>query len=113
MSDESNSVPRVNRRLTARHACHIQVSYCTSDEWRPATAMDISHKGCRLRLGEELPRGKSVQLRFTHAGADGQPVAAGVAGTVIWTRLEGLSYQAGVHFPTESPDLEAILATLR
>ena len=32
-----------------------------------------------------------------------------VDGQVIWCRKEGLSYQAGIHFATPPPALEAIL----
>ena len=76
--------------------------------------MDLSRRGCRLRLGEELRRGTRASVRFSHAAAqgDGAPLSAEVTGDVIWSRLEGLSYQAGIHFPDDSQSLLELLGTL-
>jgi hypothetical protein len=35
-----------------------------------------------------------------------------VAGVVVWTRLEGLSYQAGIHFPADDAALAELIAAL-
>lgn len=101
---------RTNRRLTARHACHLTVRYRLGRDWHPATAMDLSMRGCRLRLGEDLQRGAPVTVAFeSPPSAGGQTLEVEVSGSVIWCRREGLSHQAGIHF-TESPDsLEEIL----
>lgn len=105
MSDEPVA-PRPNRRLTSRRACRLTVRYRTGADWRGATAMDLSDRGCRLRVGEDLPRGGAVTVAF--GGEDTPPVE--VAGQVIWCRREGLSYQAGIHFAAAPPDaLEAVL----
>ena len=46
---------RSNRRITARKACLLTVRYQANGDWRPATAMDLSPYGCRLRVGEDVP----------------------------------------------------------
>jgi hypothetical protein len=108
MSETSST--RTNRRLTARHACHLTVRYRLDGDWHPATAMDLSMRGSRLRLGEDLPRETLVTVAFeSPRGADGRTLEVEVAGSVIWSRREGLSFQAGIHFQ-DSPDaLEQIL----
>jgi hypothetical protein len=104
---------QTNRRLTARLACQLTVSYRADKHLHPATAMDVSGHGCRLRLGEDLARGKSVTVRFQHGGnGRTDPLSADVPGTVIWSRLEGLSHQAGVQFSADPEELEAILLAL-
>jgi PilZ domain len=107
MSDEPVP-PRTNRRLTSRTACRLTVRYRAGTEWRGATAMDLSTRGCRLRVGEDLPRGGAVTVAFEGEGAP--PVE--VQGQVIWCRREGLSYQAGIHFATAPDALEAILIAI-
>jgi hypothetical protein len=104
MSDEPIP-PRTNRRLSSRRACRLTVRYRAGAEWRGATAMDLSGRGCRLRVGEDLTRGGPVSVAFEGEGTP--PVE--VDGQVIWCRKEGLSYQAGIHFETPPPALEAIL----
>ena len=101
---------QTNRRLTARLACRLIVSYRCAKDWHPATGMDLSENGCRLRLGEDLAHGRSLTVRFRHGGK--HPLSADVPGTVIWCRLEGLSHQAGVHFSAEPAELRAILLAL-
>jgi hypothetical protein len=103
---------RANRRLNARIACRLAVSYSTGAEWHPATGMDLSSNGCRLRLGEDIPRGSTLRVRFEHAPAEGTSLKAELEGTVIWSRLEGLSYQVGIHFPAEDAGVNEILSTL-
>jgi hypothetical protein len=112
MTSSLGASNRANRRLSARFACRLTVSYTTGAEWHPATGMDLSSTGCRLRLGEDLGRGHSLRVRFEHAGADGVPLLAELEGTVIWTRLEGLSYQAGAQFTSDHAHLHRILETL-
>jgi PilZ domain len=107
MSDDP--VPnRTNRRLTSRRACRLTVRYRTGKDWRGATAMDLSTRGCRLRVGDDLARGGAVTVAFE---GEGSPPFE-VIGQVIWCRREGLSYQAGIHF-VETPDaLEAVLIAI-
>lgn len=106
----SAGAPRTNRRLTARKACLLTVRYKTAKEWHPATCMDLSRDGCRLRLGEDLPRGSSVILLFEAPLADGaRSPSVEVTGTVTWARLEGLSFQTGVHFAAESNSIGDIV----
>ena len=104
---------RGNRRLTARKACRLTVRYRMKDDWHPATAMDLSHGGCRLRVGEDLPRGQSVDVMFETPISDQQTaIEVQISGTVIWSRREGLSYQAGVLFGETPPALEEVLGSL-
>jgi hypothetical protein len=72
-------------------------------DWHPATAINLSTSGCRLRLGESLPHGAALTVIFERPLADGATgVAAEAQGTVTWSRLEGLSYTAGIRF-TDAP----------
>jgi predicted deacylase len=88
-----------NRRLSARRACLLTVRYKASRSWHPATAVNISQQGCRLRLGEDLERGTTVGVLFEAPLRDGATTLnAEVEGVVSWSRLEGLSYQAGIQF---------------
>jgi hypothetical protein len=103
------SAPRTNRRLTARHACHLTVRYRLGPDWHPATAMDLSMRGCRLRLGEDLPREAAVVVVFESAPVDGRTLEVEVAGAVMWSRREGLSFQSGIHFQDTPDQLEQIL----
>lgn len=106
------STRRTNRRLTARRACQLQVAYRTGKQWHPATAMDISKNGCRLRLGEELQRDVPVTVLVSHANAEGKTLSTEIEGAVIWWRQEGLSSQAGIHFKSESSVLVDIMTAL-
>jgi hypothetical protein len=104
---------RSNRRITARKACLLTVRYRANGEWRPATAMDLSPYGCRLRVGEDITRGVSIAVVFEIPIRDGaRGAVVEVPGTAIWARLEGLSYQVGVHFEGSPDGLLDILALL-
>lgn len=74
--------------------------------------MDVSGKGCRLRVGESLAHGAAVEVRFTRPTNGNAGGTATVAGVVVWTRLEGLSYQAGIHFPADDAALAELIAAL-
>lgn len=110
--DDQPTTPRSNRRLTARRACKLTVRYRSKEGWHPATAMDLSQKGCRLRLGEDLARGTALTVAFETPEGDkgGAPLEVEVEGAVIWSRREGLSHQAGIHFEEAPPTLSAILS---
>jgi hypothetical protein len=110
MSDMSAASSRANRRLSARVACRLAMSYKLGADWHPATGMDLSNTGCRLRLGEDLPRG-GVQVRIEQVMGD-ERRRAELEGQVIWTRLEGLSYQAGIQFTNDDATLHLILDSL-
>jgi len=104
---------RSNRRLTARKACLLTVRYRFKGDCHPTTAMDLSPHGCRLRVGEDLPRGEAVTVAFEAPLKDGaRSAAVEVAGLVMWSRLEGLSYQAGLHFEAAPHDLLEVLGAL-
>lgn len=105
---------RVNRRLAARLACRLTVRYKGGSDWRPATAMDLSPKGCRLRVGEDLPHGTRLELAFDALIRDGTTrPSVEVPGTITWSRLEGLSHQIGVTFDTPEEGFRNLLAALR
>jgi hypothetical protein len=104
---------RANRRITARRACLLTVRYRANGDWRPATAMDLSPYGCRLRVGEDIDRGSTVAVVFEAPIQDGaKAVVVEVPGTAIWARLEGLSFQVGVHFEDSPMGLLEILSVL-
>jgi len=104
---------RSNRRITARKACLLTVRYRANGDWRPATAMDLSPYGCRLRVGEDVDRGSAVSVVFEAPIENGARTAAvEVSGTAIWARLEGLSFQIGVHFEDSPMGLLEILTVL-
>ena len=110
---ETTVQSRSNRRITARKACLLTVRYRWGGEWRPATAMDLSPYGCRLRVGEDVERGSDVAVMFEVPAAEGERTApVEVPGTAIWARLEGLSYQVGVHFEDSPMGLLEILSVL-
>jgi hypothetical protein len=110
---ETAVVSRSNRRITARKACLLTVRYRGDGDWRPATAMDLSPYGCRLRVGEDIPRGAAVSVIFEAPIQDGaRTPSVEVPGTAMWARLEGLSYQVGVHFEDSPMGLLEILSVL-
>ncbi len=110
----SGSIKRPNRRITARIACRLTIAYATSPgEWRPATAMDLSRLGCRLRTGEDLERDKKVDVRVEFRVADEPALSVDAVGTVMWSRLEGLSYQTGIQFDGEPEGLSDLLGAAR
>ena len=110
---ETAVVSRSNRRITARKACLLTVRYRAEGDWRPATAMDLSPYGCRLRVGEDIPRGAQVAVVFEAPIQDGaRTPSVEVPGTAMWARLEGLSYQVGVHFEDSPMGLLEILSVL-
>lgn len=110
----TGSIKRPNRRITSRIACRLSISYAaTPGEWRPATAMDLSRLGCRLRTGEDLPREKKVEVRVEFKMADEPVLTVDGVGTVMWTRLEGLSYQTGIQFDGEPEGLADLLGAAR
>ena len=110
---ESTAARRSNRRLTARRACHLIVKYRSAKEWHPASVLDLSLRGCRLRVGEDIARGSAVNVAFESPLRDGATtLEVEVPGNVIWSRREGLSYQAGIHFGEVPAGLDEILDVL-
>ena len=107
---DSPAASASNRRLTARTACRLTVRYRAKNDWHPSTAMDLSRGGCRIRLGEDLSRGSKLTVAFETPLKDGaRSLAVEVAGRVMWCRLEGLSYQAGILFENAPDGLDDIL----
>lgn len=112
MPREETPLWRANRRTAARHICQLQAEYRADCEWRGATVMDFSPNGCRLRVGEVLLRATPVSVRLKQTGVGARALSVEVDGTVIWSRVEGLSHQAGIQFLAAAPELAAILAEL-
>jgi len=96
----------IDRRSATRRACRLGARYRLAAGWHPATLVDLSARGCRLRIGEDLPRGAAVRVELKAQGS-GPP--ADLSGLVVWCRLEGLSHQAGVHFDDAPDDLMDLL----
>jgi len=101
----------VNRRVSARRACLLTVRYKAAGKaWHPATVLNLSQSGCRLRLGEHLPGGSKVSVLFETPLSDGATaLAAEVPGVVMWSHVEGLSHQAGIHFDDAPSALQDLL----
>ncbi len=80
---------------------------------RSAARSPLSRSGCRLRLGEDLERGALIRLLLeSPPSAAGTSARAEVGGRVIWSRLEGLSYQVGIQFPEVPANLDDVLVAL-
>ena len=104
-----DSTPKgIDRRSATRRACRLAARYRSGPAWHPASLVDLSPRGCRLRIGEDLPRGGSVRVALSLPG-EGSPPPVELAGSVVWCRLEGLSHQAGIHFEDAPPDLMELL----
>jgi len=104
---------RANRRLTARKACLLSVRYRTTGAWHPATALDLSLGGCRLRVGEDLEPGTPIEVSLeTNPPGGGAKASADVGGAVSWCHVDGLSRSAGIHFGPAPTDLERLLSAI-
>jgi hypothetical protein len=113
MDDAPAAPRRTNRRLSARRACRLNVRYRADSDWHPATAMDLSVQGCRLRVGEDLPRGGQLTVAFESLlGPGATSLEVEVPGTIMWSRREGLSFQAGIQFLQSPGGLQDILTAL-
>jgi PilZ domain len=86
------------------------VRYRAGHGWHPATALDLSEAGCRLRLGEDLPRAAPVTVLFEAPIRDGATaLSAEAAGVVTWSRRDGLSHTVGIQFAASPPALQELL----
>lgn len=104
MSDSDTD--SIDRRSATRRACLLAARYRLTSGWHPATLVDLSARGCRLRVGEDLPRGAPLRVELKAPGGEA-PVE--LTGSVMWCRVEGLSHQAGVHFHAPPDDLMELL----
>lgn len=113
MDDAPASPRRTNRRLSGRRACRLNVRYRAESDWHQATAMDLSVQGCRLRVGEDLPRGGQLAVAFESLlGPGTTSLEVEVPGTIMWSRREGLSFQVGIQFVESPTGLQDILTAL-
>jgi hypothetical protein len=103
---DDSTTDGIDRRASTRRACLIGARYRVASGWHPATLVDLSARGCRLRIGEDLARNAPVRVELS-APRGALPVELG--GIVVWCRLEGLSHQAGVHFDDAPDDLMGLL----
>jgi len=103
---DDSAADGIDRRRATRRACRLGARYRLAGGWHPASLVDLSARGCRLRIGEDLARGAAVRVELKTPGATA-PVDLG--GVVVWCRLEGLSHQAGVHFDDAPGDLMGLL----
>jgi hypothetical protein len=106
--DEPTLSDGIDRRASTRRACLVGARYRVAAGWHPATLVDLSARGCRLRIGEDLARNAAVKVQLSAPSAE-SPVE--LSGVVVWCRLEGLSHQAGVHFDDAPSDLMDLLDT--
>ena len=61
-------------------------------------------------LREDLSGGSQVSVLFETPLSDGATaLAAEVRGVVMWSHVEGLSHQAGIHFDDAPPALQDLL----
>jgi hypothetical protein len=105
--------PRTNRRISARRACLLTVRYRFGKAWHPATALDVSADGCRLRLGEDIARGISISVLFETPLRDGATaLSAEASGVVTWSRPEGLSHSVGIQFGAVAPGLYELIESI-
>ncbi len=103
-----------DRRLINRRACLLSVRYRLGKQWHPATVIDLSDGGCRLRLGQDIPAGTRLAVVFEAPVRDGsRALSVEVEGSVVWSRLEGLSHQVGIHFAVEPAGLRDVLEQIR
>lgn len=109
----TDAQPTANRRLTARQACQLSVRYKVDKTWHPATVIDLSQTGCRLRLGEELNSGLNLTVLFELPLRDGSKTpSVEIRGVVTWCQLQGLSHQAGILFSEAPPELAELFSAL-
>jgi PilZ domain len=107
MDDSAADGDGIDRRSATRRVCRLAARYrVAAAAWHPATLVDLSARGCRLRIGEDLPRGAALRVELT---PQGEAPPALLTGLVVWCRLEGLSHQAGVHFDDAPDDLMSLL----
>jgi hypothetical protein len=103
---DDSTTDGIDRRASTRRACLVGARYRVGSGWHPATLVDLSARGCRLRIGEDLARSAAIRVELSAPGG-APPVELG--GIVVWCRLEGLSHQAGVHFENAPDDLMGLL----
>jgi hypothetical protein len=109
MDDSTDSTAGgMDRRSAVRRACLLGARYRAQAGWHPASLVDLSPRGCRLRVGEDLPRSVAVRVQLS-VGGEKAPEPVELEGIVVWCRLEGLSYQAGIHFDDAPGDLMDLL----
>jgi len=105
---DDSAAKGIDRRSATRRACLVGARYRVAAGWHPATLVDLSARGCRIRIGEDLVRGAAVRVELSAPG-EGASAPVELSGSVIWCRLEGLSHQAGIHFDEAPEDLLDIL----
>lgn len=109
---------RSNRRRKARFACLLVVQYRprkgTASPWRPASVLDLTDAGCRLRIAEALAGGTRLLLRFEALLRDGVKSAETEApATVMWCRPHGrFSHELGLELEGLPAPLNEILGAL-
>jgi hypothetical protein len=103
------------RRRRSRTSCLLVVRCrAAADDWQPASALDLTAAGCRLRVGREPPEGAPLELRFEallHDGAKSSTIE--VPARVTWRRpLPGSGAEIGVEFLASPTGLSEILGVL-
>ena len=106
-----------DRRRAPRTFCLLVVRYRASGdaggEWRPASVLDLTQGGCRLRAGRP-PLAETLEVRFEallHDGAKSATIEA--PSRVTWSRPLGHSaVELGLEFSSPPEGLSEILDLL-
>jgi hypothetical protein len=104
-----------DRRRAPRSFCLLVVRCrAAGEDWQPASALDLTEAGCRLRLGRQRESGARLELRFEallHDGAKSATVE--VPARVSWCRpLQGEAAEIGVEFLATPSGLSQLLGAL-
>src|SRR5687768_7004315 len=109
---------RVDRRRKSRSYCLLVVRYRVRDdaagEWRAASVLDLTERGCRLKVGEQPAPGAELELRFEALLHDGVKSATIEApARVMWCRPGAQSSsEIGVQFAAAPAGLSEIRRAL-
>lgn len=109
---------RIDRRRTDRLACMLVVQYRPADAesfpWQPASVLDLTEIGCRLRIAEEFAAGTPLLLRFDALLRDGVKNATlEAAAAVAWCHPRvAASHEVGLRFGGPPAGLSEILSAL-
>jgi len=108
----------INRRRKPRSACLLVVRYRRrADEtsaWLPASVLDLTDAGCRLRIDEDLAAGTPLLLRLEALLRDGvKSATVETPAAVMWCRpQDGSSYELGLELAAAPAELNEILGAL-
>jgi hypothetical protein len=103
------------RRRRFRSFCLLVVRCrAAGDDWQPASVLDLTESGCRLRVSRQPPASTRMELRFEALLHDGVKSATiEVPARVTWCRpLQGDAAEVGAEFLAPPEGLSEILGAL-